>query len=146
MAFPTQLSLSAALRQAQDDAAQLKAYVQQVSNATAAGNVSANLVIELHWKMIWVKARFDAAAAVPGLAAYAQAQLGNPSLDIAAEFSAMVAQVVATRDWIITNFPSAGGYIQKDTLDASGVTVRQFTPAQTAGLRTVLDALIATIA
>lgn len=145
MAFPTQLSLQDGLRQAQNDAAQLKTYCQQVSTATAAGAVSANLLVEVFWRLVQVKERFDLAAAVSGMAAYAQAQLGNGSLDIAAEFTAMVAAVVATREWMITHFPSNGGYILKDQLTAAGVVVRQFSPAETAGLRTQLTALIATI-
>jgi hypothetical protein len=47
-------------------------------------------------------------AAVPGLAQYATGEMNNPSLDLAAEYTTMRAQIVATQDWIVTNFPKDG--------------------------------------
>lgn len=44
-------------------------------------------------------------AAVPGLAAYAQVQVGSPTLDIVAAFTSMQSAVVAIITWIVTNFP-----------------------------------------
>jgi hypothetical protein len=58
----------------------------------------------------------------------------------------MTNAITAVGTWVNTNFPkSAGGYIEKDTLTASGVSVRAFSTADLATFRTQLDALIATI-
>jgi hypothetical protein len=92
--------------------------------------------------------RLATLAAVPGLGAYAQAQLSNGSLDIATEFTAMQAQITATRTWIGANVPKDGaGNVLERKLDGNGrLVTNTFTPAQTAGLVTVLDALVASIA
>jgi hypothetical protein len=92
--------------------------------------------------------RWGELAIVPGLAAYAQAQYGNPSLDIAAEFTAMRNAAITLRDWIFNNFPRDAGtgaalvstYAQDGT--ASELT---FTSAQTAGFRTVADSFTNTV-
>jgi hypothetical protein len=50
----------------------------------------------------------DIYAAVSGVGAYAQTQLGKPTLDIVAEYAAMRIQAVAVQDWIVSNFPKDG--------------------------------------
>lgn len=147
MAFRTD-GLAKAYSRGQTQAIQCKTVAQSASAALAADNQSANAIIQLLSQMKSFIETFDAVAATPGLAAYAQEQENDPAYDVVAEFNAMRAAAVAVRDWIITNFPtSAGGFIEKDTLNADGsITVRQFTPAQTVGLVAALDALVATIA
>jgi hypothetical protein len=47
---------------------------------------------------------------------------------------------------VINNFPTSGGYLQSETLNADGTrTLRQFTPAQTAGWQTTINNFISTI-
>jgi hypothetical protein len=88
--------------------------------------------------------QFDAYAAVPGLATYAQAQTGNAN--IAADYTTMRAAIVAARDWVVTNFPKSGGFLLAQNILASGrQTLRVFTSAETAALQTLLNTLIATI-
>lgn len=85
-------------------------------------------------------------SSVPGLATYAQQQLSDPSIDLPAEFSAMFAAAVTVRDWMANNFPSSGGYLLAQTLDAAGRRQdRTFTTAQLAGFVAELDKLLATI-
>lgn len=147
MAFPTTSEpLSRALLSVQDAARTLKSHVQSVKDASAAGPISGNVLVELYLRLVAAKASFDAAAAVPGIAAYARDQFGDEGLDVVAEFTAMSSAITACGTWIATNFPASGGYILKDQLTASGVSVRSFSTAQTAGLRTQLDALLGTIA
>jgi hypothetical protein len=92
------------------------------------------------------KAKFAASASVTGLGQYAKDQFGNQALDIVAEFNAMTSAVDACGTWINSNVPKDGsGYLLKDKLTVSGVDVRTFTSAATAGLRTQIDSLLATI-
>ena len=148
MAFPaSQQVLADALVAAQRTVLRHKAFMAQVSSVMATNTVSANQVIQVMQLTKDALAVVDNSAAVSGMAQYAKDQLDNQAIDIIAEFQVMRAALVDVRDWVITNFPkSAGGFIEKDTLEADGaITVRQFTSPQTSGLRTVLDAAIATI-
>jgi len=147
MAFPSTADpLSRALLDVQNTARQLKTYAQSVKDATAAGTVSANLVIEFYLALVAAKAKFSAAASVSGLGQYAKDQFANQALDIVAEFTAMSNAVDACGTWINGNVPKDGsGYLLKDKLTASGVDVRTFSSAATAGLRTQIDLLLATI-
>lgn len=148
MAFPaTVTTQSKAYTESQAQAASLKTYLQSANAQMAAGPVSCNLVVEIYLALVAAKAKFDATAAVPGIAPYAKDQHNNQALDIVAEFTTMTNAVTACGTWINNNFPKDGaGYLLKDKLDASGVSVRTLSSAQTAGLRTQVDALIATIA
>jgi len=146
MAFNTQ-SLSKGLQKAENEAIRVKAFATGARNALIAGNVSANAVIQIMTNIKSTIEVWDTVSSLPGIVQYARDQYDNQAYDVAVEFTAMRTQAVAVRDWIITNFPSSGGFIQKDTLEADGgITVRQFTPAQTAGLQTALADLIAAIA
>lgn len=114
--------------------------------AMLAGPVSANAVRQLLESFITAKAEFVAAAAVPGIAAYAQAQEGDANYDVAAEFSAMNTAATNVINWIVNNMPKgASGHVLTETWSAAGIATRTFSTAETAGLRTVLDAFIATV-
>ena len=152
MPFPSSVgtrsfTVSAALNLAQQTAAGVKARAQALSLQSASANVPASLILEGMSMFADAKANFTRCAAVPGLATYAQAQLGDT--DIANEFNAMVAAVDAVRVWVMANFPKDGnGVLLASSFapDNSGRTVQvQFTPAQLSQLRTLLDALAASI-
>ncbi len=147
MAFRTD-GLSKAYQRAQTEAIRVKAFATQARNALLAGTVSANAIIQIMSNLKSTVEVWDSVSSVPGIAQYARDQEDDQTYDVVAEFTAMRAEAVASRDWIITNFPtSAGGFIEKDTLEADGaITVRQFTTAQTTGLQTALADLIAAIA
>jgi len=147
MAFPSTADpLSRALLDVQNTARQLETYAQSLKDASSAGPISANQIIDFYLSLVTAKARFAAAAAVPGLAQYAKDQFNNPGLNIAAEFTAMTNAVDACGTWINGNVPKDGsGYLLKDKLTAGGVDVRTFSSAATVGLRTQIDSLIATI-
>jgi hypothetical protein len=126
-------------------ATQLKRLASDASTQMAAGNVSGNLVRQILDGCITAKSEFAAAAQVQGLADYAQAQEGDPNYNVAAEFNAMTGAIDNVLAWIIANVPTNGGYVLMEQWSVSGVTTRSFTPAQTAGLRMVLDAFAATV-
>lgn len=123
---------------------------REASNAramSAAGTLASVHVLAIASALGDAKIEFARVSSVPGLAAYAQAQVSDPALNIVAEFSNMTAAIDATIGWIVTNFPKdAGGFLLAQTILASGRTQdRVFTAAATETFRTQLDALIATI-
>lgn len=149
MTFPASAQTQAdALAGARRTANTLKAFAQNVRGFMAASTVSANQVEQVMGEFKSAIETWNAAKAVSGIAAYAQAQYDDVTLDIAAEFTAMLSAAEGVRDWVIANFPKdASGFILKDKYEVDGaITVRQFTPVQTAGLRTELDSFIATVA
>lgn len=122
-----------------------RVYAQDVRNACAAGPVSGNLIVEFFQRLVAEKTANAASAAVPGIGQWAQDRDGGVDYNVAAEFVAVNAAIDSTGEWITANFPSSGGYILKDQLGAGGVSTRVFSSASTAGFRTVLDSLIATM-
>lgn len=144
--FPTRKPLSSALESIQLFMAQVKSEAVQMKASSVAGPVGANQVIDYVGQLAGHKEQLLLLASTPGLAAYAQSQYAAPGLDIAAEFAATIAQIDATRLWITTNLPTSGGYLLEKSFDGNGRSIlRAFTPAELAGFRTQLDALIATI-
>lgn len=151
MAFPsssgtTQQSLSEAWSRARNTAATVKAQSQAL-HAKSSVSLSSTDILSYSATMASAKDILQSAAATEGIAAYAQEQIDDVTIDIVAEFTAMMAQITATIDWVVANFPKDGsGFLLAKTLMSNGRTQdRQFNPAQTATLRTALDALIATI-
>lgn len=85
-------------------------------------------------------------ASANGLLAYAQSQENNASLDLAAAFSAMRAQIVLTRDFISNNMPKdASGNFAVYAPDATGYVDVPLTTTERNALNTRLNALVATI-
>ena len=145
MTFPTSREmLATGLSRAQSQASSIKRIAQNNRDRMAAGPITAGGVISLMDNLSGALATFQVVSGLPGIADYANAQLGQ---DVVADFTAMSDATAAARNWIITAIPKdAGGFLLLETIDANGVrTERNFTSAQTEGLRTALDALIATI-
>lgn len=149
MAFPSSNSddLSSAWDAIRGAAAAVKAAATQLVTDSAAGNVEAGRVVNFAANLAGYNDRFARYTVLPGLVAYVREQINDPAIDIVAEYQTMLAQINATRTWIINNFPKDGsGFLLYHTFGADGRLVqRTLTPAQTAGLRTQLTALIATI-
>ena len=139
--------LGRAYQKVQVEAINLRGFAVAAQAQLAAGNVSANAVINVLTRITGAIAVFDSVSAIPGLAAYAQNEENDGGYNVTAEFTAMRTEAIGTRDWILTNFPTApSGEIIKDTLEPDGsITVKQFTPAETAGLQSALGLLIATV-
>lgn len=148
MAFPaTAPELATAYAQIKNRVGFIRQRTQALRAASLA-TTSAQVIITYVQEMATMRAMLDTLTATPGLAEYARAAEANSGLDIVAEYNAMLAQLAATTAWIASNFPDDGtGYKLAFTLDAQGAIVwRTFSSASLAGLRAVLDALIATIA
>ena len=141
MAFRTVLGTN--YRDAHNLCTQLKKYVTDTRDLMAAGPVSGNVAVGLHERLISDRAKLIAIRDLPGMGNFAKAQEDDVLYDVAAEFNAVLAAIVAVRDWMVTNIGSPNGWV---TFSVTGVATKTYTSAQTAGLRTQLDALITTIA
>lgn len=126
-------------------ATQLKKLATDSKALMLAGPVSASAVRQLLDLFIQGKAELNTAAAVSGIVDYAKAQEGDEAYDVAAEFTAMVSAAEGVINWIVANMPTNSGYVLAEQWSASGVSVRTFSTAETAGLRTTLDTFIATV-
>lgn len=117
-----------------------------VKAASEAGPISSESVLRLSTICADTDAQIVIGAAVPGIVAYVRDQLDNPTLDVAAEFSAVRTALTDLIGWVVANFPAQAGYLQAIQIQASGrYTWRTLTTVQTAGLRTEIDALVAAL-
>jgi hypothetical protein len=149
MAFPSQTDAATAWQVIRSTAAEIKARSTSLNALSLAGSVGASVLLDyLDW-LLDRRADLAAYASTPGLAAYAQGQVNNPSLNITTEFTAMTGAIDDLRTWMTTNFPQNGtgtAYLQAHTFDANGRKVdRLFSTAALATFRTNLQAVIATI-
>ena len=149
MAFPsgkTKDTLSKAFNATQNVARNLKQDAIDIRDISLAGDISRKLIMEFPTKIADALDIWTAASAKTGIAQYAKDQLEDQTLTIGADFVAMVAAATSARDWIIANFPNTGGLLLERSFDANGrMVLATLSTAITAGLRTELDALIATI-
>lgn len=118
---------------------------QSASARMAAGPVLATEVKDLDVKLRRYRARLVAAGQTPGIREYAAAQSAFAGLDVVAEWQAMIAAIDGVLAWIRTNFPTSSGFLLAESWGPDGPEARPFSSAQTAGLRTQLDALAATV-
>jgi hypothetical protein len=147
MAYPASvLLLQKALAVANENALAAKS-IAQSAVAKLASNVTSDVVLGLVDDLRLRLSVLNTCAATPGIGPYAQEQVSDPALNIGAEFNTMTAAIQDVVAWIVTNFPKdAGGRLLSHTINADGTRVPQsFTPAQTAGLTTRLNTLIAAI-
>lgn len=128
-------------------AATVKREAEALRASSLVGSVGSSAILGWMTRLADYRAELVRYAATPGLAAYAQAQINDPALDIVAEWNAMRTQMDAARDWAIANFPKDGSnWLLASQLNVHGRTMdRQFSTASLAAFRTQLDALIATI-
>jgi hypothetical protein len=86
-------------------------------------------------------------AAIPELDAVARATIPGYTGSLSADAAATVDAMQGAVSWITTNVPKdANGWVSVHKWNTDGTqTARNFTPAQTAGLVTVLNAVGATI-
>lgn len=120
-----------------------------LSTMAAGASTSAAYVLDSATYFADAKADLLKGSQVAGIAAYAQAQINDATVDIAAVFNAMMAQIDNTVATIISNFPKdAQGRLTYETFtaDNSGRQASStFTSTQMAPVKTALDALVATI-
>ena len=152
MAFPASNVIPAeAYTNAKKLAVRLKSVAAGYAARLQAGNVSTDNISSIRDDMIHYDAQFAAIAAVPNIAAYAQAQEDDLLLDVVAEFNAMRTAIQAVKADIESTFPThldngtnyLLGYYWNPS--GSGMLQRTFAPAATATLAGLLNAVVATI-
>lgn len=156
MVFPSstgthQTSLSEGWQRARFISSGVKAGAVSLRAKSVAGTMTATDILSYVRQNFDAFTEFGALAAISGMTAYAQSQVADGALDIAADFTAMRNAMVGVTNWVLANFPKTPttNELRAYTFngDNSGrlVDVVFSVPANTAGLRTVLDTLIATI-
>jgi RecA/RadA recombinase len=146
VAYPTGM-LSFVLEGIDSRALKIKNYCQSLRTASLSGPVQSGQIISVFQALRQDRAALVAASSTPGLAQYAKDQKNNQTLDVVAEFNTMIAAIDQVTAWIDSNFPkdATTQALLERTLSTEGPIERTFTSVQTAGLRTQLDSLIATI-
>lgn len=144
MAYPTG-NLSVTLDEIDRILSNVKAYCLSCRNKSAAQDITSTNIFDVFSRLKSDRARLEVLRVAPGLGAYAQSQKNNASLNIATEFTAVLNAIDGVTAWITTNFPVSSTFLLAQTLGANGPVDRLFTTAATAGFRTALDSLIATI-
>lgn len=127
-------------------AAHVKQLSQRLSAQSASTGLTADQIVGYASSLKQAQDLFAQMTATPGLAQYAKDLQEDQNYEIVTEYQTMNTQITATLVWISANLPSStfGHDIIRIEADGSP-TWRSFTPAQTAGFRTELDALAATI-
>lgn len=148
MAYPTNL-FSVRLEDNDREAITLKRYLSGRNAALASGNVAASGVID-----IWLRLKAAAgvfaetaafASANPTFITFVQNQKASAQLNVASEFNAMLGAINTAAAWVVDNMPKQDGYVLTTSFGDGVMVDRVFTPAQTAGLRTAIQAVIDTI-
>lgn len=140
--------LSRVLETAHDEASRIRSRSVAIKAASLAGDVPRTNLIAYMAELDRAVAIWNATRSTTNVGTYAQTILGSPSLDVGAEFTAMMNATTTLRDWIFSNFPkdAGSGAWLVFSYDASGVqTALVFTTAQLAQFRTNVDTLLATI-
>ena len=151
MAYPTsrlRAVVARAFTNADSTAVRLRAMAGDLDGKLAAGPVTATVILDdLLAELRSSRATLISSQNTSVILAYAREQFDDNAIDLPAEFTALIAAIDAVITWIVDNFPAgAGGYLERYQIAGNGaLTDRSFTSAQTAGLRTQLQALFAAI-
>lgn len=146
-AYPTGM-LSFVLEDIDRTIAEVKSRSQAVRTESANTDIPSSRILDLYLFLAQSRVSLSAAGATPGIGAYAQQAKNNPTLDVVAAFNSVISALDAVTAWIQANFPKdvATQALLAKIFSSNTIIDRTFPPASTAGFRTVLDALIATIA
>ena len=149
MAYPASTqALAQAVAEVDKLALQVKYNLQQLVTTSSAGPTSRTLYVDLLRILTSAITGWTRIAAMPGIAAYVQAQKSDGALDVAAEFSAMVTAVTDLRSWIFAALPvdSGSGAILDASVSIDGIrTPLTFSSAALATFRTKAVAVAALI-
>jgi hypothetical protein len=112
----------------------IKRDATNLKTLSLAGTAGATDILSFSVRLADAKAVLVKCAAVPGIAAYAQEQIADPALDVAASFAAMRNGIDACTAWIVANFPKdTSNWLQAQTIAADGRPAdRVFSAAATA--------------
>lgn len=143
MAFNTAITPDEAYPRAKRLFRSVRKYCQQASSQVQSV-VERPVVLQIRAQMLSFSAEASTLGSVPGIAAYAADQVQDPGYDVVAEYQATVAAMTAVVAEIDASFPVAAGTNHALVMFVDG-TVDTFLPAQLATLKTLLDAVVASI-
>lgn len=89
--------------------------------------------------------QFDKLKTTPGLSEYAKIQENDQTYDVIAAFLSMQTSITNAMDWLAANIPTSVTTKPVASWDDNTLISNTFTPAQTAGLRNVLNLVVAEI-
>lgn len=142
----SQLTLEQALTNTRTKERLVRQTVVDIRDASLAGDISRNKIMLLPTTIADALDVWNAAAAVTGISQYTKDQVADQALNVVTQFNTMVAEATSVRNWIIANFPANAGFLLERSFDANGrMVLGTLSTAQTAGLRTELNKLIAAI-
>jgi hypothetical protein len=150
MGFPaSSANLPAALENLQLYASGIKSTATASVAFLAANTVTTAYIFTLLDQLSGVVTNLNSYSAIATqLNTYAETALPNYVGTLSTDGAAIITAAQAAIAWVTTNFPkdSTNTYILAYKLNADGTrTMATFTPVQTAGLQTALNAIIATI-
>ena len=146
MTYPTGL-LALTLEDIDRRAVDLKLFCQSLSSELGTIGASSTRILAAFIYLRETRKQLAALSAAPGLAAYAQAQKNDASLDVVAAFNGMLSALDNATNWIAANFPKDGsGFLLARTLGADGPVDRVFPVAQLGTFKAQIDAVVASIA
>jgi hypothetical protein len=142
----TQNSLGFALNVVQNYAAQTKDRATNAIAAMAGSSVDSYFVFSLLDQLAGLIANLNTVKNIVGLNSYATSEVPGYSGTMTSDITATINAAQACIDWVVANFPVSAPWLLALQLNADGSrTPRLFTSVQTAGLRTALQNLLATI-
>ena len=127
------------------EARQIAVNIKRSSNdyiAKLAGGTDADSILSALWFFVRNSNRLNELATIPGIGDYAKEQENDPTYDVAAEFTALVALIDDAEAWIRTALPVDGDdYLLIYELNTNSLIARGFTAGQVAPLVTKLQAI-----
>ena len=128
-------------------AVSLKANCQGFVTQLAAANANYSFLRDIYMTLKNANAFFETMKAVPGIGDYAKAQENDAAYNVAAEFTAMQGAIATAVTWMNSNVPtSVTAITPANWTDNGPMIATEFTPAQTATLRTHITAVANSIA
>lgn len=145
MAFPSSTnnaSLGVVLSQLQSTVDGIKQKASTAVTVLAANNVNTAYVFSTLDQLSGVIGNLNTYKNVAGLNAYATANIPGYAGTLTTDIASVTSACQACIDWVVANTSGVVWY----TLNADGTrAMATFTPTQTAGFRTALNTLVATI-
>lgn len=150
-AFPVQTPdevLQATFNRASSIASNVKERAARARDELAGGDVDANRIISFAREMAGARQELNQLSSVSGLEQYVRDQMNDQTIDLTAEFLALEGAMEAFVEGVKSSIPVDGGSgfaLLAQIGGGTGQIVfvwRTFTPAQTAGLQTLLQNIV----
>lgn len=145
MAFLTTLP-SKRLDRTTGGALRLRRLLESYIADAAAGDIGFDRTIDTYKVMLQTRDDLVASKSTANIGAAAQDEFANPAYDYGAEADALVALIEAGLTAIQTAAPTDGTWITAIRFIGFAIVERTGTPAQTASIRTALQAVVDAIA